>query len=67
MRAQCSMCGVGVRGATANEASEKIYYTFCMDLLKDMAHIRLSAALHSSDSNVDSPYSILLAHPDGRR
>jgi len=63
MRAPCSMCGVRVRGATADEASGKIYCTFCMELLKDMAHIRLSAALHSSDSNVDSPSQSSLRTP----
>ena len=63
MRAPCSMCGVRVRGAMADEASGKMYCTLCMELLKDMAHIRLSAALHSSDSNVDSPSQSSLRTP----
>jgi len=63
MRAPCSMCGVRVRGAAADEASGKIYCSLCMELLQDMAHIRLSAALRSSDSQADSPSQSSLQTP----
>ena len=68
----CCECGVDARGGTVDQSSGKIYCTHCADLLQDIAHVKLSVALHASQGSAalhaeresSAPSATLGAHPD---